>query len=198
MSLPVKKLLLVSSLFLLVSGVHAQTLFAVDGTEVGKDEFLKAYSKNNSNQKPSEKSYREYLDLYIRYKLKVRAAYEARLDTLPAQRTELQNFRAQVAESYLKDETSLDRLIKEVFDRGQKDIALSHILFAFPKNPTPADTLKTYEKAMTAYELLRKGKKFGEVAREAVPLLEDLRKSDRDPQVREAANRVLEKLRPAA
>ena len=165
MSLPVKKLLLVSSLFLLVSGVHAQTLFAVDGTEVGKDEFLKAYSKNNSNQKPSEKSYREYLDLYIRYKLKVRAAYEARLDTLPAQRTELQNFRAQVAESYLKDETSLDRLIKEVFDRGQKDIALSHILFAFPKNPTPADTLKTYEKAMAAYELLRKGKKFGEVAR---------------------------------
>ena len=159
MSLPVKKLLVVSSLFLLVSGVHAQTLFTVDGNEVGKDEFLKAYNKNNSNQKPSEKSYRDYLDLYIRYKLKVRAAYEARLDTLPAQRTELQNFRAQVAESYLKDETSLDRLIKEVFERGQKDISLSHILFAFPKNPTPADTLKAYEKATAAYALLKKGKK---------------------------------------
>ena len=166
MSLPVKKLLVVSSLLFLVSGLHAQTLFTVDGTEVGKDEFLKAYNKNNGNQKPSEKSYRDYLDLYIRYKLKVRAAYEARLDTLPAQRTELQNFRAQVAESYLKDETSLDRLIKEVFDRGQEDIALSHILFAFPKNPTPADTVKAYEKAMTAYALLKKGKKFGEVARE--------------------------------
>jgi peptidyl-prolyl cis-trans isomerase SurA len=166
MSLPVKKLLVVSSLFLLVSGVHAQTLFTVDANEVSKDEFLKAYNKNNNNQKPSEKSYRDYLDLYIRYKLKVRAAYEARLDTLPTQRTELQNFRAQVAESYLKDETSLDRLIKEVFERGQSDIALSHILFAFPKNPTPADTLKAYEKATAAYALLKKGKKFAEIARE--------------------------------
>jgi peptidyl-prolyl cis-trans isomerase SurA len=166
MSLPVKKLLVISSLFLLVSGVHAQTLFTVDGKEVGKEEFLKAYNKNNSSQKPTEKSYREYLDLYIRYKLKVTAAYEARVDTLPAQRTELQNFRAQVAENYLKDETSLDRLIKEVYERGQKDIALSHILIAFPKNPTPADTLKSYEKAMAAYALLKKGKKFSEVARE--------------------------------
>src|SRR5580693_3652791 len=142
MSLPVKKLLVVSSLFLLVSGVHAQTLFTVDGNEVNKDEFLKAYNKNNNNQKPSEKSYRDYLDLFIRYKLKVRAAYDAQLDTLPAQRTELQNFRGQVAESYLKDETSMDRLISEVYQRGQKDIHLSHILIAFPKNPTPADTLR--------------------------------------------------------
>jgi HEAT repeat protein len=39
--------------------------------------------------------------------------------------------------------------------------------------------------------------KFGETAREAVPLLEDVRKNDRDPQVREAAARALEKLRPA-
>ncbi len=164
MSLPVKKLLVTFYLFLLASGVHAQTLFTVDGREVDKAEFLKAYNKNNNNQKPTEKSYREYLDLYIRYKLKVRAAYEARIDTLPAQRTELQNFRAQVAENYLKDETSLDRLVKEVFERGQKDIALSHILITFPKNPTPADTLKAYEKAMAAYTLLKKGKKFSEVA----------------------------------
>src|ERR1700744_278242 len=166
MSLPVKKLFLVSFLFFLVSGLSAQTLFTVNGSEVSRDEFLRAYNKNNSNQKPTEKSYRDYLDLYIRYKLKVRAAYDARLDTLPAQRTELQNFRAQVAESYLKDQSSLDRLVKEVFERGQKDIALSHILFAFPKNPTPADTLKAYEKAAAAYELLKKGRKFAEVARQ--------------------------------
>jgi HEAT repeat protein len=40
--------------------------------------------------------------------------------------------------------------------------------------------------------------KFGETAREAVPLLEDLRKRDRDPRVREFANRALERLRSAA
>jgi HEAT repeat protein len=39
--------------------------------------------------------------------------------------------------------------------------------------------------------------KFGETAREAVPLLEDVRKNDRDPQVRQSATQALEKLRPA-
>lgn len=151
-------------LLLLASGVHAQNVFTIDNVPVSRDEFLRAYNKNNITQKPSEKSYRDYLDLYIRYKLKVRAAFDARLDTLPAQRAELQNFRSQVAESYLKDDTSLSRLVKEAFERGQTDIRLSHILIPLPKNPTPADTLKAYERAKAAYEALKKGKKFSEVA----------------------------------
>ena len=161
---PVRKFTFLMVFTLLLSGLHAQTLFTVDGSDVTKDEFLKAYNKNNSGQKPTEKSYKDYLELYIRYKLKVRAAYDAHLDTLPSQRTELQNFRSQVAETYLKDENSLDKLVKEVFERGQKDIRLAHILIPLPKNALPIDTLKAYEKVMAAYAALKKGKKFGEVA----------------------------------
>lgn len=146
------------------SRLYAQTLFTVDGTPVGKEEFQKAFSKNNNGVVPTEKAYRDYLELYIRYKLKVKAAYSARLDTLPAQRTELQNFRSQVADAYLKDQESMDRLVREVSIRGQKDIRLAHIYFALPKVARPADTLRAYEKAMTAYNELKKGKKFGEVA----------------------------------
>ena len=163
---PVKKFTFFFAIFLLWSGIHAQTLFTVDGAAVTKDEFLKAYNKNNNGQKPTDKSYRDYLELYIRYKLKVRAAYDARLDTLPAQRTELQNFRSQVAESYLKDESSLDKLVKEVFERGQKDIRLAHILIPLPKNALPVDTLRAYEKAEAAYAALKKGKRFADVARQ--------------------------------
>jgi peptidyl-prolyl cis-trans isomerase SurA len=164
MSMPVKMLLPI--FFLLIhSGVSAQTLFTVDHNPVGKEEFLKAYNKNNTGQKPTQASYRDYLDLYIRYKLKVRAAYDAQLDTLAAQRMELQNFRAQVAESYLKDETSLDKLVSEAYQRGQKDIHISHILISLPKNATPYDTARAYEKAMAAYTVLKRGKKFDEIAR---------------------------------
>lgn len=161
---PVKKLTFFFALCLVLSGLHAQTLFSVDGTGVTKDEFLKAYNKNNNGRKPTERSYRDYLELYIRYKLKVRAAYEAELDTLPSQRIELQNFRSQIAESYLKDESSLDKLVKEVFQRGQKDIRLEHILIPLPKNALPIDTLRAYEKARSAYAALKKGKRFSEVA----------------------------------
>ncbi|HXB94960.1 MAG TPA: peptidylprolyl isomerase, partial [Puia sp.] len=167
MNLRVKELFFYSVLFFLSApGIRAQNLFTIDNIPVTRDEFLRAYNKNNTAQRPSDKAYREYLELYIRYKLKVRAAYEARLDTLPAQRSELQNFRSQVAESYLKDDTSLDRLVRESFDRSQKDIRVSHILIPFPKNPVPADTLRAYESAMTAYEALKKGKRFGDVAQQ--------------------------------
>jgi len=154
-------------LFLLLiffsSSLAAQTLFICDGRGVSKEDFLKAYNKNSSGEKTTEKSYRDYLELYIRYKLKVRAAYDMQLDTLPAQRTELQNFRNQVADSYLKDEASLDKLVNEVFIRGQKDIHLAHIFIALPANGS-SDTSRAYEKATAAYNALKKGKKFAEAA----------------------------------
>ncbi|HLI94236.1 MAG TPA: peptidylprolyl isomerase, partial [Puia sp.] len=156
-------LLNVLTLFL-SSAVPAQTLFTIAGAPVSKEEFLKAFAKNNNGITPTDKTYRDYLDLYIRYKLKVKAAYDAELDTLPAQRTELQNFRSQVADTYMKDQESLNKLIREAYERGQKDIRLSHILFSLPRDPSPMDTLRAYQRAMAAYTQLRKGKRFGETA----------------------------------
>src|ERR1700754_4210774 len=171
MSSPVRRLFLipVATLLLLFgfsnfSPVSAQSLFTLDGSGISKEEFLKAYNKNNNGSKASDKSYRDYLELYVRYKLKVRAAYDTQLDTLAGQRSELQNFRTQVAETYLKDEVSLDRLEKEAFTRGQKDVDISHIFIALPKNPSVTDTLRAYEKAMAAYNELKRGKKFNETA----------------------------------
>ena len=153
---------------LLSSALTAQSLFTIDGTGVSKEEFLKAYNKNNNEGRPTERSYRDYLELYIRYKLKVRAAYDMQLDTLATQKTELQNFRAQVADNYLKDEASLDKLVKEAFTRGQHDIHLAHIFIAIPKISPIIDTAaraeSAYEKAMNAYNALKKGKKFSETA----------------------------------
>ncbi len=171
MSSPVRKLFLIRLVTLVLlsgltgfSSASAQTLFTLDGTGISKEEFLKAYNKNNNGNKASDRSYRDYLELYIHYKLKVRAAYDTQLDTLAGQRSELQNFRSQVAENYLKDEVSLDRLEKEAFTRGQKDVGISHIFIALPKNPSVTDTLRAYEKAMAAYNELKRGKKFSETA----------------------------------
>jgi peptidyl-prolyl cis-trans isomerase SurA len=155
--------LIIFPLFL-SSTLSAQTLFTCDGRSVSKEDFLKAYNKNNTNEKPTERSYRDYLELYIRYKLKVRAALDMQLDTLPNQRSELMNFRQQVADSYMKDDASLDKLVNEAFSRSQKDIHLAHIFIALPANSTPADTAKAYEKILTAYNALKKGKKFADVA----------------------------------
>ena len=61
---------------------NAQTLFTFGGIPVGKEEFLRAYNKNKTYESGNSKALREYLDLYIRFKLKVQAAKDLRIDTL--------------------------------------------------------------------------------------------------------------------
>jgi peptidyl-prolyl cis-trans isomerase SurA len=110
-------------LVLATMGLQSQTLFTYGTNSVSKEEFLRAYNKNPSTASANtEKAYRDYLDLYIRFKLKVAAGYEARLDTLHAQTAELQNFRSQIAESFMNDENSLKYLVDEAFRRSQQDL----------------------------------------------------------------------------
>ncbi|HSZ87478.1 MAG TPA: peptidylprolyl isomerase [Puia sp.] len=150
--------------FFIASNSNAQTLFTYGKESVSKQEFLKAFKKNNNEKSTSEKSYRNYLELYIRFKLKVQAAYEMKLDTLKTQQTELQNFRNQVADSYVNDNASMNKLVNQAFERSLKDIHLAHIFIAAPKNATPVDTLKAFQKANAVYADLKNGKNFGDVA----------------------------------
>jgi peptidyl-prolyl cis-trans isomerase SurA len=144
--------------------VSAQTLETIGNQAVSKDEFLKAFQKNNSGKTVTEQSYRDYLELYTRYKLKVKAAYDMKLDTLPNQLVEMKNFRNQVVDSYIKDEETLNKMVNEAFVRGQKDIHLAHILITIPPKAMPADTLGEFKKATEAYNNLKQGKSFGDIA----------------------------------
>src|SRR5690349_14420012 len=93
----------------------SQTLFTYGNNSVDKDEFLKAYNKNKTVVTDKEASLREYLDLYTKFKLKVKAAQELRLDTLPQLKADLDNFRTQVEESYMNNEKAVDALVDEAF-----------------------------------------------------------------------------------
>ena len=152
-------------LLILVAGdLTAQTLFTYGNKPVSKEEFLKAYSKNNMSEKRDEKSLREYLDLYTKFKLKVQAAYDLRLDTLRSQQAELQNFRMQLIQNYLNDESSMNGLIDEAFDRSQKDVRISHIFIPVNAKDSPAVIQRAKQKIQEAYKQLQSGKDFGQVA----------------------------------
>jgi peptidyl-prolyl cis-trans isomerase SurA len=145
---------------------NAQVLFTYGGKPVTKKEFLKAYNKNNTDGKPSDKSYRDYLELYIRFKLKVQAALDKKLDTLANQKAELQSFRNQVVESYVRDEGSIHELVKEAIVRSKKDIHIAHIFVAVRRDATAEDVKKAQDKINAAAEQLQKGQDFAKVAAE--------------------------------
>ena len=150
-----------AALFVLIAcTVQSQTLFTYGKNNVSKEEFLRAYNKNNTTSNNTEKAYRDYLDLYTRFKLKVQAAYDAKLDTLSAQATELQNFRAQIIDGFMNDESSVQMLVDEAFDHSQKDLRISHIYIPF----MGGDTVAAYKKAMEAYGKIKSGTDFITVA----------------------------------
>ncbi len=76
--------------------LFSQTLFTYGNNAVDKEEFLRAYNKNKTAADDKEKAIREYLDLYSKFKLKVKAARDAKLDTLPQLSGDLQNFAARL------------------------------------------------------------------------------------------------------
>src|ERR1700730_15919380 len=98
-----RKLALALLLFLPGIACYSQTLFTYGNKPLSHEEFLRAYNKNNTGAKPTLQSYKDYLELYTRFKVKVQAALDAKLDTLQNQKAELQGFRNQVVESYMKD-----------------------------------------------------------------------------------------------
>ena len=159
-----KRVLLIVFLLFTARIFFGQTLVSFGGHQISRNEFLTAYRKNNTNKKAGEQSYRDYLELYTRYRLKVQAAYDRKMDTLPGQISELQNFRSQIADQYSNDETSLNRMTEEAFHRSQKDIRVSYIFVSVPKTATAADTLKARKKIMEAYDNLKRNKPFEETA----------------------------------
>lgn len=132
-----KCFLLLTTVLLLVPAItHAQTLFSYGGNEVSRQEFLSAFNKNNPDKKASRQELEEYLELYIRYRLKVQWAYQAQLDTLPSIQTEWERFRNQVAGHYVTDDSTLQALIEEAVNRSATERLVSHIYVAAGKDST--------------------------------------------------------------
>lgn len=154
------------SLLLLLCALsfYGQALVRYGNQSISRDEFLTAFRKNNAHTKATEKAYRDYLNLYTLYRLKLQAALDMKLDTMAGQAAELQNFRNQIADQYINDEISLNQMAKEAFVRSQHDLRISYIFVAAPKNASPEDTAKAWQKIQDAYKALKNNKGFGETA----------------------------------
>ena len=164
-------LLLIGCFFSLVVFSQAQdndpVLFTVDGTQVHVSEFKYIYSKTNGkNADFSRATLQEYLDLYTKFKLKVKKAKDMKLDTVKTLQEELAGYRRQLADSYLLNKQVTEKLTKELFERSQYDLDISHILFALPADAKGADTVSTFKQAMDARARLLKGDNFATVAQQ--------------------------------
>ncbi len=157
-----KKILLLSlclCLFCLTN--FAQTLFTIGNEKISASEFLKAYNKNNITVRNAASDLKNYLDLYIGSRLKIKEARSLGYDTLPQLVADLQSLRTQILPTYLNDKESTQKLVDEAFLRSHKDILLAHIFIPFAN-----DTVAATTKATEAYKKLMGGNSFATIAKE--------------------------------
>lgn len=139
-------------------------LMTVDGQAVTRSEFEAIYKKNNKDAPVTREALDEYLDLFINYKLKVRAAEALGMDTISKFKQELDGYRKQLARPYLIDRELNDQLIQEAYARQQKEVRASHILVQVAPDAAPADTLAAWNRLMALRGRIEKGEDFASVA----------------------------------
>jgi peptidyl-prolyl cis-trans isomerase SurA len=145
----------------------AQTLFTYGNHSADAKDFLRAFNKNNTNTSANKaKAMRDYLDLYIASRLKIREAYEKGYDSLPQIKSDIQTLRSQIIDGYLNDPKTVDRMVNEAFRRGQKDIHVAHIYISFRNQAGAIDSAEALAKANEVYDKLKKGGDFSTLAQE--------------------------------
>lgn len=151
-------------LSLTLIGQNDKILLVIENQKVPVSEFLDIYTKNNKNVDYSKASIDEYLDLFINYKLKLMEIQRLRLDTQKNFINEFQKYRDQLAQSYLIDKNTVDKLLNEAYNRMQNDVRVSHILVKLSPYANPKDTLKAYNKALEIRKKLLNGADFAKLA----------------------------------
>jgi len=142
-------------------------LLTIEGKDVLLSEFNAIFKKNNtSNDKITEEAVNEYLDLYVKFKLKVTEAEKLGYDTTKSFVKELEGYRKQLIQPYLSDREVTEGLIKEAYERMKTDVKASHMLFNVGPDASPKDTLIAYNKALKARNRVMKGESFEKVAQE--------------------------------
>lgn len=105
-------------------------LMTINGKDVHQSEFEYLYRKNNTQQLQPQ-TLDEYVDMFVKYKLKVADAEAAGIDTTESFLKEYTGFRNDLSRPYLRDSTVQEKLIAEAYDRMKVDLSVSHVMISF-------------------------------------------------------------------
>jgi len=143
--------------------LNTKILMTVDRSKIQAGEFIRMYKKSIEPGKTLDID--GYLQQFIVFKLKVVDALSEGYDTTRVFRNELSGYRNQLAQNYLTDTQTKDKLLQKAYQRSLTEINAWHILVALTQEASPEDTLKAWQKAMDIRERIIKGEPFESVAR---------------------------------
>jgi len=115
-------------------------LMNVAGKDVHISEFEYLYHKNNSQQIQPQ-SLDDYVGMFVDYKLKVADAEAAGIDTTAAFINEYNQFRNELSDPYMRDNSVLDAMVADSYSHMTEEIFVSHIMLP-PDKQALIDSLR--------------------------------------------------------
>jgi len=160
--------LVFGSMFVGCASQESAVVATIGGDKITLDEFNTMYAKSNSGKDTSQRAAAEdkekFLDLYVKFRLKVKEAYAQGYENAPDIQAELQEYKRNLAVTLLIDQKISEPAIRRMYERKLYEVRSSHILLQMAQNASPAETLKTYMKAMKIIDSLKAGQPYETLA----------------------------------
>lgn len=165
--------LLLGGSFCLAHSVDDPVVMTIAGKPVLRSEFVYLYEKNNTGDVVERKSVKDYVPLFVDYKLKVQAALDAHLDTLASFRKEFAGYRDQQIRSAIIDSSDVEAAARRIYEKTRKRVdesgglvKVDQIFIRVPQKAGMAEQDRCKERIDSLYDVLLKGGDFGQVARQ--------------------------------
>ncbi len=165
------------SCFVGLTTAWAQTsdpvVMTIAGKQIVRSEFEYAFNKNVEKGKEAKdfESIKEYAEMFINYKLKVKAAEDAKLDTLGGLLKEYRLYRDTQLRPFVRDSFYVDSIMHIVYDMlkeqvGDSDmIQVAHIYLPVPQRNGEQIRAAQKKRIDSLYVAIKGGSDFMELAR---------------------------------
>ena len=143
---------IISILSLFGCGTSNPIVATIGDDKITLNYFEDNYAKNNGGWDTSAVSSIEdrqkFLDLLIKFKLKVKEARAQNLEKDSAIINEMDSYNTSVAQSYMIEKDVVAPGMQQLYSRKKDEVHASHILFRLKPGASPEDTLRAYELAI--------------------------------------------------
>lgn len=132
-TLKILSLLITAILFSSCSTQHSEIVVAkFDNEKITMAEFEKAYSKNVGGYdraiSESYENYKNFADLYVNFKMKLKDAHLRGYDKDETLLNELLDYKKKVGATYIQEKYLVEPNIKELYERRKEEIRASHLM----------------------------------------------------------------------
>lgn len=140
----------------------------VGATPISLTDFENMYTRSNGGATAgtavTQEERERFLDLMIKYRLKLTDAYHQGMDKRPEVQGEINQYRGSLAASYLTDRDVVAPNVRKMYDRSLEEIRASHILLTFRQDAKAEDSAAVYKQAQEIIAEAKAGKDFSQLA----------------------------------